>query len=171
MIGRVDIEAGEIIPTVGRNRQTLDDKVPVNRESKTSVLAHRSFYGANYLLDAIGEKLGVTHDLKQCFPDTYRQILSIVYYLVLEDSTPVYRFEKWGTLQKHPYGKKLPRSVAASYSPASLKRPNRNSSGFRENEDLKRNSGPTTRHHCQVTHKLYNKSNMASTKRTTNYLS
>ena len=107
LIGRVDIETGEIIPTDGRNLQTLDDKVPVNRGPKTAVLAHRSFYGATYLLDAIGEKVGVTHDLKLCFPDTYRQILSIVYYLILEDSTPLYRFEKWGTLHKHPYGKKI----------------------------------------------------------------
>lgn len=111
LIGRVDIETREIIPTDGRNRQTLDDKlddkVPTNRGPKPTVLAHRSFYGATYLLDAIGEKVGVTHDLKQCFPDTYRQILSIVYYLILEDITPLYRFEKWGTLHKHPYGKKI----------------------------------------------------------------
>ena len=107
LIGRVDIETGEIIPTDGRNHQILDDKVPFYRGPKTAVLAHRSFYGATYLLDAIGEKVGVTHDLKQCFPETYRQILSIVYYLVLEDSTPLYRFEKWGTLHKHPYGQKI----------------------------------------------------------------
>jgi len=107
LIGRVDIKTGEIIPTDGRNLQTLDEKVPVNRGPKTAVLAHRSFYGATYLLDAIGEKVGVTHDLKQCFPNTYRQILSIVYFLILEDSTPLYRFEKWGTLHKHPYGKKI----------------------------------------------------------------
>jgi hypothetical protein len=69
-----------------------------------SQAVNRSFYGATYLLDAIGEKLGITHDLKHCFPDTYRQILSIAYYLILEDSTPLYRFEKWGVLHKHPYG-------------------------------------------------------------------
>ena len=107
LIGRVDIETGEIIPTDGRNLKTRDDKVPVNHGPNTAVLVHRSFYGATYLLDAIGEKVGVTHDLKQCFPDTYRQILSIIYYLVLEDSTPLYRFEKWGTLHKHPYGQKI----------------------------------------------------------------
>ncbi len=70
-------------------------------------MVHRSFYGVTYLLDAIGEKLGVTQDLQQCFPDTYQQILSIAYYLILEDSTPLYRFEKWGTLHKHPYGKTI----------------------------------------------------------------
>lgn len=104
LIGRVDKVTGEIIPTDGRNRKTYDDKVCVKRGSKAAEIVRRFFYGGTYLLDAIGEKLGVTHDLKQCFPDTYRQILSIAYYMVLEDKAPLYRFEKWGILHKHPYG-------------------------------------------------------------------
>jgi transposase len=104
LIGRVDTETGEIVPTDGRNRKTQDGTAPLKRGSKKAEMVHRSFYGATYLLDAIGERLGITHDLKQCFPDIYRQILSIAYYLILEDSTPLYRFEKWGVLHKHPYG-------------------------------------------------------------------
>jgi len=104
LIGRVNTETREVVPTDGRNRKTQDGTAPVKRGSKTAERVHRFFYGATYLLDAIGEKLGITHDLKQCFPNTYRQILSIAYYLILEDSTPLYRFEKWGTLHKHPYG-------------------------------------------------------------------
>lgn len=37
-----------------------------------------------------------------------RQILSIVYYLILEDKNPLYRFEKWSRLHKHPYGQNIP---------------------------------------------------------------
>jgi len=103
LIGRVDKETGEIVPTDGRNRKKQDAKVPAKRGPRAAEMAHRSFYGATYLLDAIGEQLGITHDLKRCFPDTYKQILSIAYYLILEDSTPLYRFEKWGILHKHPY--------------------------------------------------------------------
>ncbi|HPY61220.1 MAG TPA: transposase, partial [Methanospirillum sp.] len=33
--------------------------------------------------------------------------MSIAYYLILEDSAPLYRFDKWGTLHKHPYGKNI----------------------------------------------------------------
>ena len=104
LIGRVDKETGEIVPTDGRNRKKQEGIGPLKRGSKAAERANRSFYGATYLLDVIGEKLGITHDLKQCFPDTYRQILSIAYYLILEDSTPLHRFEKWGVLHKHPYG-------------------------------------------------------------------
>ena len=107
LIGRVDRDTGEIVPTDGRNRKKQDAKVPAKRGPRAAEIAHRSFYGATYLLDAIGEQLGITHDLKQCFPDTYKQILSIAYYLMLEDSTPLYRFEKWGILHNHPYGKNI----------------------------------------------------------------
>lgn len=67
----------------------------------------RQFYGAVYLLDQIGEITGVAHDLKRCFPDSYKQMLSIVYYLILE-SNPLYRFKKWNHTHKHPYGKDIP---------------------------------------------------------------
>ncbi len=104
LIGRLDPATGDIVPTDGRNRQ----KTPPNAAPKPGPVpaenTARYFYGATYLLDSIGEQLGITQDLKRCFPETYRQILSTVYYLVLEDHTPLYRFEKWGSLHKHPYG-------------------------------------------------------------------
>jgi transposase len=64
----------------------------------------RRYYGATYLLDAIGDELGVEDDLRVCFPDTYKEILSIAYYLVLEGKNPLYRFEKWGLTHRHPHG-------------------------------------------------------------------
>lgn len=41
--------------------------------------------------------------MKQCFPDSYKKLLSIAYYLILEDNNPLYRFEKWNFTHKHPY--------------------------------------------------------------------
>ncbi|HWQ64896.1 MAG TPA: transposase, partial [Methanospirillum sp.] len=104
LIGRVDPLTGEIVPTDGRNRKKGEDKIPSKPGRPSFDCRKRSFYGATYLLDALGEKLGITQDLKQCFPETYKQILSLAYFLILEDSTPLYRFEKWGILHKHPYG-------------------------------------------------------------------
>ncbi len=68
----------------------------------------RDFYGATYLFDAIGQKLGVTDDLARCFPDTYRQILSVAYYLIMEDCNPLSRFPRWALTHRHPYGKDIP---------------------------------------------------------------
>ena len=63
----------------------------------------RRFYGATYLFDAIGEKLGVTADLKKCFPENHHKILSIAYYLILEDRNPLSRFPKWAWTHAHPF--------------------------------------------------------------------
>ena len=64
----------------------------------------RTFYGATYLFGAIGDKLGITADLKKCFPDSYTQILSVAYYLILEDRNPLSRFPKWSRTHEHPFG-------------------------------------------------------------------
>jgi transposase len=108
LIGRMDRETGEIVPTDGRGRKKKELPATAKRGRAPFIQTARSFYGATYLLDAIGDKLGITEDLKQCFPGNYRQILSIVYYLILEDKNPLYRFEKWSSLHKHPYGKNIP---------------------------------------------------------------
>ena len=107
LIGRVDNKTGEIVPTDGRGRKKKELPAVAKRGPVPTSWTSRSFYGATYLLDVIGEKLGITEDLKQCFPSNYRQILSIAYYLILEDKNPLYRFEKWSSLHKHPYGKNI----------------------------------------------------------------
>ncbi|HQO63630.1 MAG TPA: hypothetical protein PK528_08455, partial [Syntrophorhabdus sp.] len=107
LVGRLDEQNGKIVPTDGRGRKKKDGQLPANPGPVPVTKTARLFYGATYLLDAIGEKLGITEDLKKCFPKTFKQILSIAYYLILEDKNPLYRFEKWGTLHKHPYGKNI----------------------------------------------------------------
>lgn len=110
LIGRIDSVSGKIIPTDGRGRKANDtDNVSSKKRGPIpSFEVSRHFYGATYLLDAIAEQLGITTDLKQVFPDSYKKILSIAYYLILEEQGALFRFEKWGTLHKHPYGKDIP---------------------------------------------------------------
>ena len=106
LIGRVDAETGSIIPTDGRMK---GEKVPGAPAKALKLPKYsRLFYGATYLLDAIGNKLGLTEDLRQCFPDMYEEMLSLAYYLILEDKNPLYRFEKWSQTHKHPYGENIP---------------------------------------------------------------
>ncbi|EMS79519.1 transposase IS4 family [Desulfotignum phosphitoxidans DSM 13687] len=42
--------------------------------------------------------------METCFPDNWRQILSIVYYLILEDKNPLSRFPHWAAIHRHPFG-------------------------------------------------------------------
>ena len=105
-IGRLDPETKEIVPTRKRSSPSL-----VKEKGKPGpvpvMVATRNFYGATNLFDQIGEITGVTRDLQVCFPDLYRQILSIAYYLILEDRNPLSRFPRWARTHHHPYGEAI----------------------------------------------------------------
>lgn len=110
LIGRLDPETGEIVPTDGRGKRRVQSgsDAPSTRGPVPAIQTERLFFGATYLFDQIGLQTGVSADLKTCFPNTYKQILSIAYYLILEDQNPLFRFRKWAKLHKHPYGKDIP---------------------------------------------------------------
>ena len=125
LIGKIDPKTGEMIPTDGRCKHLSTEgkkqaqekeaqdkaKQQAAREKEDKKLitnARRYFFGATYLLDAIAEKTGLTSDLKRCFPETYRQLLSLAYYLILEDSAALSRFSRWAVTHEHPYGSDIP---------------------------------------------------------------
>jgi len=64
----------------------------------------RKFYGATYLLGQISKRYGIIEDLTRCFPETYKQILSLAYFLVLEENNPLSRFPRWAATHVHPDG-------------------------------------------------------------------
>jgi len=105
LLGRLDESTGEIVPTRGRMRPSSDTPLPAWQAYEAS---KRRFSGATYLFDEIIEEQGILQDLKACFPHHYAQILSIAYYLILEDRNPLSRFSKWAATHKHPYGKDIP---------------------------------------------------------------
>lgn len=109
LIGKVDPATGKIVPT----RPYKKKGMPANgRSSKPGpppiVKMQRRFYGATYLFDEIGKATGITDDLKRCFPETYSQILSVAYYLILEENNSLSRFPHWQKLHIHPYGQDIP---------------------------------------------------------------
>ncbi|MCK5849103.1 MAG: IS1634 family transposase [Caldisericia bacterium] len=100
LIGKVDKTSGAIVPTRPRPSKTVSHSQlrPVRR----------SFFGATYLLDALGKQLELEEDLRKCFPELWDQILSIAYFLILESNSPLSRFPKWASLHQHPYGSSIP---------------------------------------------------------------
>jgi transposase len=112
LIGRVDTATGKVIPTDGRCRK--DKEAPSETEGgrkrgvRPRTATARKYFGATYLLDEIGKKLGIADDLAACFPDTFKQIESIAYYLILEPHNPLFRFGHWHETHAHPYGKDIP---------------------------------------------------------------
>lgn len=105
-VGKVDSTSGKIIPTRGRVKcvnTSPSETIPVKRGPKAFLATKHLYYGATYLLEEFSNQLGLTNDLRACFPTAYKQILSIVFYLILEDNNPLYRFEKWHLTHKHPF--------------------------------------------------------------------
>jgi len=102
-IGKLDPITGEII----HNKRYLERMgAEQTKPGPVPIINHkRLFYGAIHLFDSIAEHLGVSDDLKICFPEHHRQIMSIAYYLILENRSPLSRFPKWAQTHAHPYGK------------------------------------------------------------------
>ncbi len=106
-IGKIDPQTGEVIPTGTYNKKKLEKDTNVKPGPVPITKCHRSFYGATYLFDKIGEITGVTADLKACFPNDFKRILSIAYFLILEENNSLSRFTHWQRLHIHPYGKDI----------------------------------------------------------------
>ena len=101
-IGKVDPDTQKIIPTRKRKKPVVGTRA--RRGPVPITWTARCFYGATYLFDRIGEDTGVIEDLKTCFPENYRLLLSIAYYLILEDKNPLSRFPRWAAIHRHPHG-------------------------------------------------------------------
>jgi transposase len=108
LLGKVDPKTGVIVPT--RNyKKTQKVKQNILKPGPSPITKYqRSFYGAAYLLDQIGKITGLTEDIKACFPEDYKKILSIAYYLILEENNSLSRFSHWQKLHVHPFSKDIP---------------------------------------------------------------
>ncbi|WP_139693990.1 IS1634 family transposase [Sporolactobacillus terrae] len=108
LIGKVDPDTGKIIPTRPYKKKEKVTSEQVKPGPVPITQMRRTFYGASYLFDQIGKLTGVRDDLKACFPDTYKQILSVAYYLILEEKNSLSRFSHWQKLHAHPFGQDIP---------------------------------------------------------------
>lgn len=107
-IGHIDPETGKTVPNRPKDKGSINETTVKKRDPKPSEYCKRTFYGATYLFDEIGRKTGITEDLRKCFPDIYEKILSIAYFLIIEDKNPLSRFSHWATIHKHPFGDDIP---------------------------------------------------------------
>jgi transposase len=94
--------AGEFIP----NKIYLARQNKTVAEGTTAVpaMASRMYCGATYLLDEIGRIAGIEDDLRAAFPNNYKELMALAYYLVCESDSPMYRFGTWARNHRHPLG-------------------------------------------------------------------
>lgn len=108
LIGKIDKETGEIVSTRPYNKKKTNKKSKSVKPGPVPVTKYRRrFFGATYLFDQIGKRTGVEADLKACFPADYKKILSVAYYLIIEENNALSRFPHWNKLRIHPYGNNI----------------------------------------------------------------
>ena len=106
----------EYIGKLGQDGEFIPNKKYLDRQNKPAgkgaaapgeKLAKRSYYGAVYLLDEISKITGIRDDLRAGFPQDYKMLMSLAYYLVLENGNPLYRFPRWAFDHLHPWEENL----------------------------------------------------------------
>ena len=81
-IGRLDEETGRLIPN--RNYYEIYLKQPAP--------AATGIYdcGVNYVFEEVMSKLGISKLLKKCFPENYKEILTVAQYMLSEGHVMYY---------------------------------------------------------------------------------
>ena len=95
-LGRLDPETGDIIPSK-RKRKIAERAASAPGVTVTSRVA-----GPFLLLDRVTRDHGIAKLLKRCFPDDYRMILSLVYYITHKGGA-LSRSEPWSISCLHPF--------------------------------------------------------------------
>jgi len=98
-IGKLDPETGEFIPSKRLNPEQAAARDP-------DVTATARIVGPAVLLDSITTELELDKVLKSCFPNAYRQILCMAYYLAMRGD-PLCHCEAWSKSHAHPYNSVL----------------------------------------------------------------
>lgn len=99
-LGKLDPETGEIIPSKRKA------KIAESAASASSVTAVSRVAGPYLLLEQITRKHGLDKLLKKCFPDKWKLILSLVYFIV-HKGTALSRSQPWSSSCLHPFGEPI----------------------------------------------------------------
>jgi hypothetical protein len=105
-MGKVDKITGQIVPT--RKKGATENLVTSTKISDKFDLSEVTVKvgGPYLLLEKITEKLDLKNILAKCFPETYLEILSMVYYVVQKSQTLTH-INSWSLSHKYPFGQSI----------------------------------------------------------------
>ncbi len=100
---------GIFVPNKKLKKDNLKAETPILSSAEAKLLCDpkKHFYGAVYLLEKISNSLDLSRDLDACFGEDAFDILSLAFYLVLQEGQPVTRFQKWELIHRPSTGKSL----------------------------------------------------------------
>jgi hypothetical protein len=94
-LGKLDEETGKIIPSQHK-KPRQGQPTPSEGLTATAKTA-----GPYMLLEQIAQKTGIASLLRQCFPKSHNEILSLVYFIA-QKGLPLSRSEPWSATHLHP---------------------------------------------------------------------
>lgn len=98
-LGKLNQETGELIPST-RRKPRKKEKAPGSEGAVAKVA------GPCLLLQKIAEDTGLAAILKKCFPQSYKAILSLVFFIA-QKGLPLSRCEAWSASHLHPFGEPI----------------------------------------------------------------
>ncbi len=93
-IGKLDPKTGKFIPS---KRLSIEEVL-----RNPAITASSEVVGPSIVLNAISERLSIAKLLKSSFPETYKQILTMAYYLAFQGG-PLSHCEAWCKSHAHPF--------------------------------------------------------------------
>ena len=100
-LGRLNEETGEVIPS--KRKQRTEKRAAAAPDIKAST----KVYGPHLLLTKLAKDTGLTAALKSTFPDSYEEILSLVFFIA-QKGIALSRCEIWSASHQHPFEKIIP---------------------------------------------------------------
>ena len=109
LIGRLDPETGEVVPTDGRGhrRGQGGKEKPAGRRGRRPARDERLLEAATWLVDEVLRRTGAVDALRASLPSAHRELRSLAAFLLTEEKAPLSAFWKWSRLRRHPYGADL----------------------------------------------------------------
>jgi transposase len=101
---------GTFVPSKKYTKNKAKALTPIEPGKDEQQIVHPAkvyHYGACYLLDEIAQRTGVAEDLQACFPETFKLILSLAYYHIIESGSPLYLASHFTRTHSHPYEKAM----------------------------------------------------------------
>ena len=95
-LGRLNEETGEVMPS---SRKKRTEK---RAAAAPDVTASTKVYGPHLLLTKLAKDTGLTATLKKSFPDTYKEILSLAFFIT-QKGLALSRCDIWSMNNMHPF--------------------------------------------------------------------
>ena len=99
-LGRLNEETGEVMPSSRRQRTEK------RAAAAPDVTASTKVYGPHLLLTKLAKDTGLTATLKKSFPDTYKEILSLAFFIT-QKGLALSRCDIWSMNNMHPFEKPI----------------------------------------------------------------